>query len=104
MKEFKSECESFLWTCIVLASVVFLPLALLKLTEVKPSREMPEPPILKLSDYPKTQEHCKICSQCRERWDLIEKNQVTWDSPVCCSEGFEIGMQEFRERWVKLNE
>lgn len=99
MKEHNCECSG-IWVCLVVISFALLPLAILNLTHVK-KETLPEPPILKLSDYPKTQEHCKICSQCRERWDLIEKNQVTWDSPVCCSEGFEIGMQEFRERLGK---
>jgi hypothetical protein len=81
-----------------------ISLVVLNLIDPKPPFKyaLPEPPILKLSDYPKTQGHCKICPQCRARWDLIEKNQIAWDSPVCCSEGFEIGMQEFREKLEKV--
>ena len=100
MKEQNYE-YSGIWVCLIVISFVLMPLAILNLTHVE-KETPPEPPTLKLSDYPKTQKHCKICSQCKSRWDLIEKNQVTWDSPVCCSEGFEIGMQEFRERWEKL--
>lgn len=93
-----------LWRLSCLVNLALISLVVLNLVDPKPPFKCapPEPPILKLSDYPKTEEHCKMCPQCRERWDLIEKNQVTWDSPVCCSEGFEIGMQEFRERWERL--
>lgn len=100
MKECNYKC-SVIWVCLVVISFALMPLAILNLTHLK-KEPLPEPPVLKLSDYPKTQEHCEICSQCRTRWDLIEKNQITWDSPACCSEGFEIGMQEFREKLKKV--
>lgn len=92
-----------LWFLSWIVQCALISLVILELIDPKPPFKdaLLEPPVLKLSDYPKTQEHCKICPQCRERWDLIEKNQIAWDSPVCCSEGFEIGMQEFRERLGK---
>lgn len=92
-----------LWFLSWIIQCALISLVILELIDPKPPFKdaLLEPPVLKLSDYPKTQEHCKICPQCRARWDLIEKNQIAWDSPVCCSEGFEIGMQEFRERLGK---
>jgi hypothetical protein len=93
-----------LWRLSWIVNFALISLVVLNLIDPKPPFKyaLPEPPILKLSDYPKTQGHCKICPQCRARWDLIEKNQIAWDSPVCCSEGFEIGMQEFREKLEKV--
>jgi hypothetical protein len=92
-----------LWFLSWIVQFALILLVILELIDPKPPfKDAPlEPPTLKLSDYPKTEEHCKICSQCKARWDLIEKKQITWDSPACCSEGFEIGMQEFKEKLKK---
>jgi len=100
----KESTSRIFWCLSWIVNFTLISLVISNLIDPKPpfKDNLPEPPILKLSDYPKTQEHCKACPQCRARWDLIEKNQITWDSPVCCGEGFEIGMQEFIEKLKKV--
>lgn len=61
-----------------------------------------EPPIPKLSDYPRLKRHCCFCPSCRERCGLVSSNLLDWDSPPLCGEGIRVFIEDFKERWDRL--
>lgn len=71
-----------------------------KLHRLQREDPLPRP---RLSDYPRLERHCQECQQCRKRFQLIDRGELSWDSHPFCEQGFDLLGLDFQEAWEKAN-